>query len=1001
MKLVNAIIKPAFCLILLLTSISVFSQVQSDRHYLFNNYNTRNGLINNSIYSIVQDKYGFIWIGSDLGLTRFDGKTFYHKAIKEIYDNSLIVLNIETTNNGNILCTAFTHGIYEQNDDGSFNNYSIIPDSINRNTFHTIKEGPDGNIYVGGNRILFRADGDSLTLLYKHDIDRSVINDIFVDLNNNIWFGGIDGLGVMVPTDSGINPVFIPEMKGINIVKILVDKMGVMHVATSTGYYRIVFDEPYCQGSKYTISNPFDILSNININYIYIDQEQNLWIPTSSNGVFRTKGDNITLHLGIDNGMLSSSVFCILQDREGNYWFGTNNGISMIENFDSFVLAKDGKLFQDYHSMRADKYDRLLIPSSSAFHIYQDEKLLNLDIKNTPLDNTGIGYLELDEHSVMWIANDYELFRMQLTERLPDLKKIEKVADLSKHNPLSIRSMFIDSVGVWICTQMNILHYHNNRLLPAILNHPDSLVLRPQYIVQDHLGFYWIGDTKNGIYRANLTENSNNKVFFDKVKAYKYFSPDSLFATTIIRGMDVDKKGNLWTASSYSGVYKHKIDSGGIVSSKLYSTHNGLLSNIISGITCKDDGRIWIETSNGTCILTLDDDGNEYFDYLGIKEGINGSPYASVNIGDRMFILTDEALFVTHQKILKDKIATILRVIITGLSINGEDKTTEIYKNKTLFLGNNQNNLTFEFTSITFRRAVNVSFQYKLDGNNEDWSELSERGFVEFSSLKPGNYSFNVRAVTDDATISNGPSFNFKIKRIYYQTFWFYLLIFALLSVLSYTFYKNRINNILRIEKLRSSIAADLHDDIGSTLSSIFLMSEMTSSNDKQSRLLEVVRKISDNSRDLLNSMDDIIWSVNPQDDSFSNLKIRLREYAIPVCECRGITFSMNKDKILKNIKLGMDERRNIYLIVKEAINNSIKHSRCTTLDVSFKVNSTIIEISITDNGDGFDPKLPTSRNGIANMIRRAEQIGCELSVFSEKDKGTSIRLTTKNHIFI
>ena len=195
--------------------------------------------------------------------------------------------------------------------------------------------------------------------------------------------------------------------------------------------------------------------------------------------------------------------------------------------------------------------------------------------------------------------------------------------------------------------------------------------------------------------------------------------------------------------------------------------------------------------------------------------------------------------------------------------------------------------------------------------------------------------------------------------------------------------------------------AADLHDDIGSTLSSIFLMSEMTSSNDKQSRLAEVLKKISENSRDILNSMDDIIWSVNPQDDSLVNLTVRLREYAIPVCESKGIDLTMNIDDITDKTKLGMNERRNIFLITKEAINNAVKHSGCSALSVVFSISGKYIEVTVTDNGHGFDPESPSSRNGVKNMKRRAQQIDSELYITSEKGEGTTVRLKIKNHIFI
>ena len=314
---------------------------------------------------------------------------------------------------------------------------------------------------------------------------------------------------------------------------------------------------------------------------------------------------------------------------------------------------------------------------------------------------------------------------------------------------------------------------------------------------------------------------------------------------------------------------------------------------------------------------------------------------------------------------------------------------------------NSQNNQAFDLSSISLIRSNDNKYQYILEGISNEWSDLSELGFVEYSTLGPGKYNLKVRTVTYDGIIGDEASFSFKIRPAFYKSFLFYIIIFFIILLLFYAFYKYRINQIIKIENMRSRIASDLHDDIGSTLSSIFLMSEMTSSHDKQARLAEVLHKISDNSRNILNSMDDIIWSVNPQEDSLASLMVRLREYAMTPCETRKISLYMNVGDSVSSLILEMDERRNIYLITKEAINNAIKHSGCTKLEVTFSVINKQLEVVINDNGEGFDMQSPTSRNGLVNMNRRAQQINCEMIIRSEKGRGTTIRLKTKNHMFI
>ena len=823
--------------LLILASIPALAREQLDRYYMFKNYNTRNGLINNIIHSMTTDKHGFIWIGSDLGLSRFDGKSFYHSAIPAINENSASLYYVNTTHSGNIVCSAYMQGMYEQLDDGNFKNYYTLPKGIRKNVFYTIKQGQDSTILLGGTQGLFKIDGDSLSLLYDDGIPRMFFT-LEVDKNNHIWFGGANGLGVMEYGDSGLQPFFIPELEDQFIIFILFDKQGVLHVATSLGYYRIEFEAPFHQGGKYTISQPFKETSKLNINHIYLDHEQNVWIATATEGTFRTRGDSITMHLSSNNGLLSSSVMCMTQDKEGNYYFGTNNGLSIVKDFNTYAFAKEGNLFQDVNEIFTDKYDRIWMHSPGTFSFLQNGELCRIEIKNTRLKklDDATFYMNTQSEMLLFNNNSNELFRMQLTEQIPDMRKAEKLADISEKNSLGILSIFEDDNGIWLTARSKIYHYQYGRMLPVIFAHPDSSALSLRNMAKDHYGYYWTGNYNNGLYRAALTENTPGKVVFDNIKAYY---SDSTFITDGVYYTAIDKEGRLWQASRYTGVYKHTLDSTGIIASKLYSTENGLLSNNVFRIDCKEDGSVWIYTQKGMSILTRDAAGREHFVSLDEKDGVAGRPYNSIQSGGQLYTLTDEGFFVTPAHVEGETKLGPPKVVITGLSISGTDYTSRVYRNETLSLGFAQNNLLFDFSSISFRNADDISYQHKLDGIDYAWSEPSNRGYKEYTALKQGKYTFYVRAVSREGVLSEETSFDFKIRPVFYQTVWFYLLLALLISTVIYLFYKNRINHVIKTERLRSRIASDLHDDIGSTLSSIFLMSEMAGSSDKQSRLTD------------------------------------------------------------------------------------------------------------------------------------------------------------------
>ena len=994
-KSMKTLLKLAFFIIMLFVGvIETFTQVSltsSGKYFLSKNYTTQNGLINNVIWSIAQEKNGYVWIGSDLGLTRFDGKSFFHKAIPEIYNNSGPVQYIETTPGGTVISTSLMQGVFVQQEYGRFKKYLRTGYvELGKNVFNCLKYCPDKTILASTSSILSLISENSIKPLYDSGSNTRLFLTLDVDSENRIWFGGQLGLGMLQRSGTTYEPVFLPEFKNIYIVKILFDAKGTLHVATSQGYYRIV----WLSDKRYRIEQPFDVVKDNYINHIYLDKAGNLWIPTTSYGVFRTHEDSITLHLTQETGLISSTVLCMMQDRENNYWFGTNNGISRIENFDNFAIAQNGNRFKEANGMKADSYNRIWLYSGNQLNVYQNDQLVPVHLDRTPLEKAGIHDLELF-HSNLIISNPNGLYQLPVTKGFPDLRMIKKIADYPENNITLLRSLRMDTTGIWICTQNKVYNYNNGLLLPVLFNHPDSSSRRPIKMLQDRYGYYWYADYTYGLYRGTLSRSKKNTLVFDNITAYKSLKADSAFVTAWIQDMCFDKAGYLWFSTLYTGVYKLTIDNNGVVSDQLYSTESGLLSNKVSGIYSDDKGGLWFTTHEGINFLQYDSAGVESMAKLDKNEGIEGQVYSALQKGNGLFILTEEGAYITQNQLFNKKTDNMPDVFITNLLVNGVVDSIYSTHNGYIRLSHSQNNITIEYSAIQFQNADDVRYQYKLEGANDEWSVLSDRGFVEFSSLRPGRYTFKVRAVMNDHSErkANETTLSFHIRPAYYQTVWFYSLMVLLVFTLLFALYRYRVKHLIKIERMRMRIASDLHDDIGSTLSSISLISEMASQQDQEALLVKALSKISKDSRAVLNSMDDIIWSVNPQNDSLSNLITRLREYAIPVCESKNITFQMHVDETIFVIKLGMDERRNIYLIVKEAINNAIKHSGCSCLTVTFSLNHKLLEIQITDNGCGFDPSKRGLRNGVTGMERRAKQIGSELNIRSEKGSGSTLIL--------
>ena len=207
---------------------------------------------------------------------------------------------------------------------------------------------------------------------------------------------------------------------------------------------------------------------------------------------------------------------------------------------------------------------------------------------------------------------------------------------------------------------------------------------------------------------------------------------------------------------------------------------------------------------------------------------------------------------------------------------------------------------------------------------------------------------------------------------------------------------RNKLKQLQLSQELRNKIAADLHDEIGSTLSSISLLSGITEENLRKNESVkagQMIHRIQQDSRQVMESMDDIIWTVNPQNDSLSRIILRLKEFALPLAEAKEIVLDFQGFSMIDATTLSMEVRRNIYLICKEALNNLLKYSQASEGTIRFQIESKTLLITIKDNGIGFDTKAFSSRNGLRNMQERAKELRGEFSVESGLGKGTSIIL--------
>jgi len=313
-----------------------------------------------------------------------------------------------------------------------------------------------------------------------------------------------------------------------------------------------------------------------------------------------------------------------------------------------------------------------------------------------------------------------------------------------------------------------------------------------------------------------------------------------------------------------------------------------------------------------------------------------------------------------------------------------------------LVLNPTQNQLSIDFVGLGFAAGQGLKYQYKLVGANEEWSAPSDQRTINYASLSPGRYRFMVRAVTADGIVSPTPAtVAFNILPPIWQRWWFVTLVVLTFGLGAAAVYRYRVRRLIELERVRTRIAADLHDDIGASLSLIAMLSEVAwrQAMEGNFKVGESLSSIAASSRELVDAMSDIVWAINPRKDRFSELVKRMRRFASDVFTSRDIALQFEAPEPDHDFALGADARREIFFIVKEGVNNIARHSACTGATIILKVQERWLILEVRDNGKGFVPSRANEGNGLASMRERARKLGAEFELVSANGHGTTLKL--------
>jgi signal transduction histidine kinase/streptogramin lyase len=460
-----------------------------------------------------------------------------------------------------------------------------------------------------------------------------------------------------------------------------------------------------------------------------------------------------------------------------------------------------------------------------------------------------------------------------------------------------------------------------------------------------------------------------------------------------ITGLYQDHSNHVWLASTEGGLGKVDDPAADHPHIRTYTRTNGLSSDEIWCITEDQAGRIYVGTGRG--VDAVDPATNHVVNYTPDDGLVPGR--VSACFCDR----AGELWFVTDRGVSRFNLARELphdlpRTLITEFRIRGA--TSRVSQLGALQVGPvqlspTQNQVTIDFFGMDSRLRGDLRYQYRLLGADTSWSKSMQERSITFATLASRRYRFEVRAVDAHGGLSIPAVAEFSISPPVWQRWWFELLASLALLGLLYWLHHYRTLRLLELERVRTRIATDLHDDIGSSLSQIAVLSEVARQRGGCGKAAEALERIGGLSRELLDSIGDVVWAIQPDKDHLSDLRQRMRRFAADVFSTGNVEMHWSATGPERDFELDSGTRREVYLIFKETIRNIVRHSRATEARIALAVLDGYLSLEVSDNGRGIERFDRDDGNGLRNMKLRAERLGGDLEVRPAAGKGTTVRL--------
>jgi signal transduction histidine kinase/ligand-binding sensor domain-containing protein len=755
------------------------------------------------------------------------------------------------------------------------------------------------------------------------------------------------------------------------------------------------------------------------INRITEDQDHEIWASLVSNGVIRlnTLSGKVTHYLtvaGNPNSLLANNTFGIIYDNCGAIWVNNPSyGLVKIEKQRNIFLTIV-PLTSESSGMRG-RFEAL---DTRALLPINKDHLIVCTLANICDVNIKTGKVELvhyDDNTVVEELNTIRAYGSAVADNKGNIvvgtwdawlytinlhNKTCRVHYNIPGGPVNVpsgkayRTMLLDSRNMlWVGSKQGLFKIQ-----------ADSLF----YSASPHMEAVSMGDTGNGVRSNDRTiftfmEDHNKNVWVGSMTGIKVFSPDgkmisythqegkNSLSASEVRCFAEDKTGNVWIATIGGGINKFDISTHQFTA---YTTKDGLPDNSIYSLIIDNENILWLTSNLG---LTKFNPSNTIVNTFTPFDGLqsyefNTNAYCTMPGGELVFGGPKGLSIFKPEKIAVS--APVPNVLLSSFKVMGEERPLDA---DVVRLNYKQDNLTFQFATTSYYRSAENQFAYQLEGLDPEWVYSGNRTYVTYSHVPPGDYTFRVKAANSSGIWNEkGIAYKISVSPPWWVTWWFRTAAILAIAFTIFLLYRYQLKQALKVLAIRNRIATDLHDEIGSTLSSISIYSQVAKKEviKKAPEAADMLENITESTTGMMDAMNDIVWMINTSNDRFGNITNRMNAFANELLEAKNCNVHFHISGDLEKLRLDMVQRKNLYLIFKEAINNIAKYSGCsnTWIDLSMKGSHKVM-MTIRDDGKGFDIGAESSGNGLLNMRKRAAELNGQFHFNSEIGKGTFVRL--------